>query len=291
MTDEENDVSVFVTGASGFIGSAVVRELCKRSIPVVAMSRRRLLSRPGVITCWVRDYTDFEVPEGAIVLHVAGESDVGAANLRGDLHFAAELQMATAICRSRAGRIIYASSAQVYGSADSAPHRPDGPAANSTPYALTKIGVERLVVDRAGVAARLSNIYGPGTSGTLIADIVAQIPGRGPLLLRETQSKRDFLWLADAARGLVDMALGTANGVYNLAYGEIHSAGEVARTALALSGGSAREIKVFAPNQKPSTIAVDISSMVEKFGWRPHVSLKDGLRELVAARIDELESR
>lgn len=281
MTDSATEFPVVVTGASGFLGGSVIRELLARGLPVLALSRRRIAFPDGVTSQTVSDYRSIELPQGSTVLHLAGEADVVAANRRGEKHVALEIALAAAVCDSAAGRIVFASSAQIYGDLREQPHRPDEAPENDTPYARAKIATERMIVERGGAAARLSNLYGPNASGTLIADILAQIPGTGPLRVREVASRRDHLWHADAARALTDMALGTASGIFNVASGRVQSVGEVAAAALRAAGEHDRPVVPAERPKNASVIALDISRTTEFFGWHPTTVLEEGLRHLI----------
>jgi UDP-glucose 4-epimerase len=278
MKSDAQPGPVAVTGASGFIGRAVIGELLFRGIPAIAVSRRTVERRDGVDVRRVESYRDIgDLPAGAATIHLAGEANVPAANRRGAPHVEDERGLARAVCGHAPGRVVYASSAQVYGDADSWPHGPDETPAGGTPYAEGKLAAERVVLERGGAVARLSNVYGPGKGGTLIADTLAQIPGTGPLRILDANARRDFLWIADAARCLVDMALGEAGGIFNLASGRALPAAEVAALALRLAGEGERPLEAKRDGATPSVIALDITRTTETFGWKPEVTLERGL--------------
>ncbi|NKB20043.1 MAG: NAD-dependent epimerase/dehydratase family protein [Alphaproteobacteria bacterium] len=280
-TDTSVTSIVAVTGASGFLGSAIIDELKARELAVLAISREEIMPQEGMQILNVPHYQDLAVPAGIPLIHMAGEARIAVANQSGDAHVEMETALAQSICNSGAGRIVYGSSARVYGDNSEAPHSPDEVLVKSSPYAEAKKAVENLVIQSGGVVARISNVYGEGMNGTLIMDVLAQIPGQGPLYLRDAQSRRDFLWVKDTARGLVDIALGKTTGIFNLGTGVTHSAEDVAQLALKAAGEANRPIHSTQPDTAPTSNTLEISDTTRAFGWRPETTLEAGLRCLL----------
>lgn len=291
MSSESFDTPVVVVGASGFIGRNVVAELRMREISVVAAARRALPTLDGVHNVSVEDYHELRVPNGAIVIHLAGQANVETANRSGEKHVSAEAVLARTFCDQCPSRIVFGSSGQVYGDNSTSAHAPDESLSGTTIYSKGKLAAERHILDAGGVVARLSNIYGPGMSGSLVSDILDQIPGKGSLRIRDAQPRRDYLWVADAARGLVDMALAKPAGIFNLASGEHYSAGEVAELALSIARQGDRQLQIVQPGNGASVIALDISDTTTAFDWSPRTSLKQGLRILLSEDDREIMHR
>lgn len=260
-----------VTGASGFIGRALVRALAGRGASVVAVTRSDTTT-PGAE--WVRlaDYRDTPCPDGATLVHLAEEANIPLAVARGDAHVADVRGCVGALAAKPFRRIVYSSSGQVY--------RAGGATA---PYIGAKRAAEEIVLRAGGAVVRLGNVYGPGMRHrTLIGDILRQIPGRGPVVIRSAAPRRDFLWIEDAAGGLAAIALGTAGGAFDLGSGESVSAREVARIALAAAGEAERAVVAeIEETEGEDDVRLDIAPTAAAFGWRPRVSLRDGLARLV----------
>jgi UDP-glucose 4-epimerase len=271
-------VTVVVTGASGFLGRAVVRALAQRSgVRVQPVSRQPIADG-------LRVHSYAETPHGDVLIHLAEEADrqkvaaLGAAYQSAAVHTVAEL-----LGRSYA-RVVYASSALLYGDASSRPHMPDDPVAVTDAYTRLKHTAEQAVLESSsGVVARLSNIYGPGMSSrNVISTILGQIPGSGPLTVMDTTSVRDFLWVDDAADAFVELATATtAHGIFNVATSVGTSIGDVARLALEIAGETGREI-VATRTGGASTIIADDVRMTREFGWKARVGLRDGLAYLLS---------
>lgn len=277
---------VVVTGASGFLGAAVVAELARRGANIIAVSRQAPPHRPGVAVVRLGDYHDTPAPSGAILIHLAEES---AADVVSDTNGSQATQLMGALLAKGYGRAIYASSAVVYGEGERRPRLPTDITAGSGPYVVTKLACEALVLNTPnGVVARLANIFGPGmTTGTVVDDILSQLaeeggPGRAPLIVQDPAPVRDFLWIEDAAAGLADMALGESVGIFNLGSGVGWSIGQLAATASRLAGQERRGVVAGSAREGRSHLVLNIAETKAAFGWRPRVSVEDGLRRMVA---------
>lgn len=268
---------VVVTGASGFIGRAVSKELRDRGVETLAYSRR--IERDSV---QVADYREISVPDGAVLLHLAEESRVDLVDA--DVAGAAESLLA-ALLSLGFGHVVYASSAVLYGDGSAVPHGPGDPVRTDTPYQTGKRNCETRIAAAGGMVLRLTNVYGPGMrDGTVFSDVVAQLGLTEPVTVRDAAPVRDFLWVGDAARGLADAALSEASGTYNLGTGIGTSVGELAGRICALAGEPGRPVRAQRPGGKPSCLVVDISETTGATGWRPEVSLERGLATMMAAR-------
>ncbi|MDA0654616.1 MAG: NAD-dependent epimerase/dehydratase family protein [Proteobacteria bacterium] len=261
-------MKIVVTGASGFIGGAVLHALADDAdIEAVPVSRRPL---PGGVR--VADYT--ESPSGDVLLHLAGDprADAGGAST-----------VMPSLFDGRYRRVVLASTAALYGDATATPHTPFDAIRTPSRYTAGKRADERRTLERGGVVARIANVYGPGMNpGTVVSDILAQIPGDGPLRIGNGAAVRDFIWVGDVAAGLVAMARGAADGIYNLGTGIGTAVADLARLALDLAGEPARPVA--AQSGSPSALVVDIGTTTGRFDWRPGIALADGLGQLLAAR-------
>ena len=264
--------TVVVTGASGFVGRALVRALAARGSDVLAVSRRAIAA-PGAAWVRIADYGETPCPAGATLVHLAEEATIPLAVARGEAHVAAVQATVAALAAKGFRRMVYSSSGQVYRAAADA----------TDPYIRAKHAAEAIVLAAGGAVVRLANVYGPGMRNrTLIGDIMRQIPGQGPLVIRSAAPRRDFLWIEDAADGLAAIALGSAAGVFDLGSGEIVSAAEMARLALAAAGEADRPVVAeIADEAADDVVALDIGAVRECFGWRPRVGIGEGLARLV----------
>jgi UDP-glucose 4-epimerase len=273
-------MTVVVTGASGFLGRALVAVLSARGERVVAVARRPLPALPGIEAVRVADYA--ETPRGDVLVHLAEPAALAAAEQAGAAHEEAMLGTLDRLLAGGFRRVVYGSSAVVYGDRLAHPRRPDEAPEPASLYARTKLADERMVLAAGGVAVRLANLYGPGMAASnVLSDVLRQLGNPGPVRVRDTAPVRDFLWVGDAAVGLAAIALGEATGVYNLGTGSGTSIDELARLLLEIAGKPRREIVATAPGDRPSTLVLDVEATDAAFGWRPQTSLASGLRMLL----------
>ncbi|KZD12191.1 NAD-dependent epimerase/dehydratase family protein [Oceanibaculum pacificum] len=265
---------ICVTGASGFIGRALSAALSARGHQVLACARRPFAAPVGVQVVTVTHYTD--APPADVLIHLAEPAAVPGDAIEGAV---------TATLAALAGRgyrrLVYLSSAAVYGDMEPYPRRPDEPARAENGYGRMKRAGEAVALAAEGVVVRLTNVYGPGMSqGTVIADILAQRAVPGPIRLRDLAPVRDYLWRDDAVAGLVAIAEGSATGVFNLGSGEAASVERLAQTCLRLWGREGDGAVATAPGDRASILRLDISETLRQFDWRPRIALDEGLARL-----------
>lgn len=272
-------MKIVVTGASGFLGRFVVRRLVSTAATVVPVSRRLM---PGVVQ--VSDYT--ETPTGDVLIHLAEAADRGNAERLGSIYEVEVFAGLSALLKKPYQHVIYASSAVLYGDHAQTPRNPRDTVFVNDAYTRVKHRAESAVLNSAGgIVARLSNLFGPGMSeGNVMRTILRQIPGVGPIRVRDTASVRDFLWVEDAADAIAKMAVGgKGHGVFNVGTGVGHSIGEVARVALGLAGQPDRGVVAMEPGQRASHLVLDVSDTVSRWRWSPVTLLEDGINSLLSA--------
>lgn len=195
--------AVAVTGASGYIGRAVVKALLQAQTPVVALGRRPV----GLGAPW-RKY-DLGEPiapdllEGVgAVIHLAAETDRGAAaDVEREVAAVKDLVGA---CRARGVRLVFVSSQTA---------QPEAP----TNYGRAKWLCEQVVLDAGGVVVRPGQVYGGDEAGLFgsLCRLVSKSP-LAPAFLPEP--KVQPVHVEDLARGLISCARDSAiSGVIEIA--------------------------------------------------------------------------
>jgi nucleoside-diphosphate-sugar epimerase len=263
-----------VTGASGFLGRAVVEELGRREQPVVAASRRRATFDVPVRALQIKDYADLEPPDsGSVLIHLAEPRDIQAAEAAGEDHVAATQRLLRALLARGWMHALYISSVVVHaGTLES----------NRSFYGMAKAACEFDALERGGGVVRLTNVYGSGmASNNVLADILSQVPGSGPLRVRDTSPVRDYLWVGDAARGIADAAQQRLRGTIDLGTGKGVSVGELAQLVLAITGEAGRPVIATAPQSERSELIVDTAPAVRRLGWKAATGLEQGLAALM----------
>jgi nucleoside-diphosphate-sugar epimerase len=307
MPDDEKGLAgqtVFVSGAGGFIGTAVVRALVSREASV-----RALAGAPGQVTLELPAevepvFADIQDQDtltrlatgAATALHLAGPPSVAAsfqAPLEyGRVHTGGTLAMLEACRAARVRRFVYLSSAEVYGCPGVEAVAEDHPLRPRSPYAASKAAAEHFVNAYGGmfgmesVVLRPFSVYGPGMPGhSVTATILRQALWEDEIALGDLASVRDYCFIDDVVEGILRAASvpGLGHQTFNLGTGVGTSVGDLACLAMRLT---ARELPVRSDPSRCRPAHIDIRRLVadgtaaaERLGWHPRVPLADGLKE------------
>lgn len=224
---------ILLTGASGFLGRQLADELRGRGLPFVTAGRshcdvRLDLGDPDSAGPALRGMqADLVIHAAALASLAACEADparADAVNHRGSRHLAEWAR----------GRIVLVSTDLVFdGSAP--PYASGVPPAPLGAYARSKARAEEAVRVAGGRVVRVPLLFGPSFDGRRGA--TDMIRSAGGALALFTNEHRTPLHVADAARGLVDLALaGAGPATLHLAGPERVSRFELGRRFLAASG-------------------------------------------------------
>lgn len=200
-------------------------------------------------------------------------------------------------------RLVYSSSASVYGDAVEEPMTEDHPFLNKNFYGATKIAGEamaRAFHHRYGlnvVGLRYMNVYGPRQDyqGAYIAVIMKMLDaidrGEGPTILGDGSEAFDFVAVEDCGRANVcAMKADTVDRFYNVGTGKRTSLKELAEMLLQLTGSN-QPIK-YAPRSQATFVRNRIGSpkrAKEEIGFEAKLELREGLKKLIEWRASHKE--
>jgi UDP-glucose 4-epimerase len=292
------DVRAVITGASGFIGRALVRHLMEHQWEVVAVDRHPFPD--AVHASLIIDVASPNALNGVLddrttVFHLAASADVAAsvANPRHDFDntFRGVFEVLEA-ARHAGSRVVFPSTASIFDPTNQLPLPERAFPRPSSPYAAGKLGGEAYchAYHRCyGLdvrIARLFSVYGTGMRRFAIHDIIRKIQQNSAELtiLGDGTQVRDYLFIDDAVRGLAMLATdGTAGEEYNLASGEPVQLLDLARTIADLMGYPAIRILTSGRSFAGDTARwyADITK-VRRLGFTPSVDLRSGLQRTIA---------
>jgi UDP-glucose 4-epimerase len=234
-----------------------------------------------------------------VVFYMAGSSTPVIAHADPGGSIASHLAPALAVCslvgKVRASRLVMASSGgTVYGIPERVPtdeRHPTRPVNLHGEHSLTLERYSRFFAAANGfdvTLLRYSNPYGPGQSsqggqGVIAAWCRALAEGEPLVLFGDPETRRDFIFVDDLVEATIRAAFDAPPDTYNVGSGVATSLREVI-DLLAQDPGS--PAAVLHEDQRPVDLPItqlDASLLSGLTGWRPRVSLEEGLRRCVEA--------
>ena len=310
-------MKVLVTGATGFIGSELVKRLRKQRHDVVSLvrytagGRYDYYGRGDVVMADLRDRETLDARvrevDPQVVFHLAAQSavaysfqnpvDVHCTNLLGTIALAEAARKCPAL-----RLFVHASTSEVYGRATVFPTPEDHPLGATSPYAVSKIAAEEYLRVLMGMGAlpvtivRPFNSYGRalvGNSHFVVERAITQALQGGKVHLHNPEPRRDFMFRDDhvAGYGLImnavdegrDLAGETINLTTGLSYRIDEMTMAVAEAVRRLMG---KEV-ICHFHREPdrpldiSRLEGDATRAWEVLGWVPEDSLETGIAKAV----------
>lgn len=298
-----------VTGGAGYIGSQTVRELVANGVEVVVVDdlstghAAALPAGASLVRASVADAGALaEALDGVdAVLHFAASIEAGESvtDPRRFWHnnLVETLVLLDAMVDAGVGRLVFSSTAAVYGDPDSMPIAEGAPLKPTNPYGQTKLAAEMAIADYAhaygirSVVLRYFNAAGADPSGThgpdhhhkthLITLCMEAAAGRIDRLevfgtdypTPDGTCIRDYVHVADLARGHVDalryLDVGDDDAVFNLGNGTGHSVREVVACAREVTGVEFEVVE--SPRREGDPVELVASSERARavLGWDP----------------------
>jgi GDP-4-dehydro-6-deoxy-D-mannose reductase len=296
------ELTIAVTGATGFVGGHLVRELTEHHHRVIGLGREPSADLDDYIEAdltrsWPR------IPPVDAIIHLAGLADVGASFGRPQEYIVANSAMVTHLgeyCLESGlrPRILGISTGAVYAPAGQSPLAEDFPLSTSSPYVVSK----RLVETQLGyyasrgldtVVARPFNHVGPGQrTGFLIPDLVAKVRAAmgaaTTVTVGNLATERDYTDVRDvvAAYRLLATTPRLAHDVYNVCSGRSVSGLRVLEIVRSALGANDLTTEVDATLLRPADSDVvigDADRLRTELRWMPTRSLEETIRDIVAA--------
>jgi UDP-glucose 4-epimerase len=301
--------TVLVTGGLGYIGSYVVRDLRERGWQVRVLDNRYRCDPTTAAELAALD--GVEVVEGDIryahmvesatqgveaVVHLAAvcmNKSIADPTESLDVNLMGTQNVLDAASRASVRRIVYASSASVYGNPTQLPMREDDKLAPITPYCVAKLAGEQMLdfyarrAKLSWLGLRFFNVYGPGQptdayyTSVVVTFLNRLAAGESPVIDGRGEQSMDFVHVADVAR-----AVGMA--VDSEATGELLNVGTGRQTTIAdLADLLIRSVGAdVEPQFRPREVLVarreaSIDRIAEVLGWHPTIELEQGLASVV----------
>ncbi|MDA3647014.1 NAD-dependent epimerase/dehydratase family protein [Saccharopolyspora indica] len=274
-----------VIGASGFLGSHLVRALTGAGIPVLRYTRQHPVLHDGSMDPMARAApVYFYVATGVNPGVAAAAPERVVEDERAFAAFLAQL-------RSRPDRptVVFTSSSTNYATATDPPYRENSPLAPESEYGAGKLRMERLLLAHADavrpVIVRLASLYGPGHRtdpghGVIAHWLTAAARGRALRVIGDGSIVRDFVHVADVVAAMLRIhRCPEVPDVLNIGSGVPVSLDRLLAEVVAVTGREPRIERSPGRGFDRAQLWVDISLASETLGWRPATDLATGLRQ------------
>ncbi len=308
------DLKVFFTGGAGFIGSHVVEELLKKETQVTVFDnfstgRKENLQHLSqnknlkLVKGDVLDQKELlkETKNFDLVFHFAAELEInkGIKEPISDLKVNAlgTLNVLEAMRKNDIDKLVYASSAGVYGQAQYLPQDENHPLDPQWPYGVSKLAGEKYctayynLYSLRTTCLRYSIVYGPREwyRRVLTKFIKRAVEEKPPIIFGNGQQTRDFVHVKDAVDATLKATTSKAEGhVFNVGSGVGTSINELAEIVIRFSG---KEMKPIHKDPKLGEIGrklgelidltLDITKASEMLSYKPNVDLETGIRNFI----------
>jgi UDP-glucose 4-epimerase len=294
---------VWVTGGAGFIGSHLAEVLLQAGYQVAVLdnlSHGRRENVPPEASFHLVDVRDEaalrQVLAGAppwAICHLAAQPSVPVSVERpaydAEVNVLGTVRLLELARRCGVAHFSFASTCAVYGDPLALPCTEESCARPLAPYGLSKWAAEQYLAwyGRNGgpriAVFRYANVYGPrqdaqGEAGVVAAFSAQMLRGEAPLIHGDGRQGRDFVYVEDVARAHVLALQHLAGGLFNLGTGQEVSVQGLFAALQGLTGFRR------APRGGPARpgdirrMVLDASRAAAELGWRPQVSLEEGLR-------------
>ena len=299
---------VVVTGGAGFIGSNIVGALFKNNDIIIIddLSSGRIenianFDNCSNVTFFQGSILDQELLERTfrgvdIVFHEAAISSVTrsiddpiSAN---EVNIKGTLNVLKAARNNKVKKVVFASSAAVYGDAPVLPVKEDMIPDLQSPYALTKLTGEyycRLFHELYGlptISLRYFNVYGPRQNPdseysavipSFIFNVLKSFP---PTIYGDGNQTRDFVFIQDVVQANIIAAESKATGVFNIGGGCSTSINELAQDIMGILGKNLQPVYKEPRVGEIRNSLADLT-LANSIGYNPKYTLEKGLRETI----------
>ncbi|GAB3167928.1 NAD-dependent epimerase/dehydratase family protein [Amycolatopsis sp. NPDC004378] len=288
--------SVVVTGGSGFIGRAAVRAFRDRGVPVTVVDRVPFPEDLDGVRVVTGDLRDAAVREEAVtagtagIVHLAALTSVLKSVELPEDTFADNVLVTQELLelarRREVPKFLLASTNAVIGNVGTATITPDLPLRPLTPYGATKAACEMLLSGYAGAygmttcALRFTNVYGPGMShkDSFVPRMMrAALTGGGIKIYGDGRQRRDLVHVDDVVRAILTAFDSGHTGRAIVGAGRSVSVLEMVEAVREVTGAELPVEHIEAPAGEMPAVVVDVSGSAATIGYRPSVSLVDGL--------------
>lgn len=298
-------MKILVTGGAGFIGKYLVESLSQNNTVTIYDNLEN--SSENSISPLIESGVDFvkgdilnykllqESSKGFdIVIHLAAKSDVTESTLHPEVTEKTNIEGTKNVLKccveNKVKKIIFASSAAVYGNSTTIPITEKSIPNPISPYGKSKLSGENIIKkihDKNNgkyIILRMFNVYGKGQnenySGVITKFVRNTMEGKPLVIFGNGEQTRDFVSIHDAVKAFDLAVKSEKNDTYNIASGKSLSINELSKHVLSLSKKEVEIIHLEKQKDDIENSLADISLAKKELGFMPTNLLKDELSSI-----------
>lgn len=302
-----------VSGATGFVGRALLDELGRTGIPVIRLTRKLLVSSDiaagddfvNIEQAWPAAYRPDCVVHLAARVHVMHDTAADPMAAFRKVNVDATMRVARAAAKAGTRRFVYVSSVKAIGEVSvSGPLAESDPARPIDPYGITKLEAEHALADfsrETGIEVAIIRpplVYGPGVGANFMSLMKAVSKGI-PLPLGSATAKRSLVAVENLASAIVACVThpAAAGETFHVSDDEDVSVAELIRLMAKALDTRARLLPVPVPALRAigavtgrrdviqrlvEPLQLDVKKIRSLLGWTPRLTVLDGLKQTAA---------
>jgi len=304
-----------VTGGAGFIGSNNVKFLIEHGHDVTILDNLMSGYRCNIERFGEVEFFEGDIRDDQLINKAASRADVIfhlAASVRNtrsiehpiedsEINILGTVRVLEAARRAEVRKVVFSSSAGIFGEITTLPIREDHPAEPTSPYGASKLGAEKICLAYAKlyplqcVCLRYFNVYGVNQRYDAYGNVIPifahrMLNGEPIIIFGDGEQTRDFVNVRDVVQAnyLASLQNGLS-GAFNIGSG---TRIVVNRLAELLSDTCGLELKVQHRPTRPGDVRhslADISAARVGFGYEPKAGMEDGLMEYLGLMRSEKE--
>ncbi|MFZ4619761.1 MAG: GDP-mannose 4,6-dehydratase [Bacteroidota bacterium] len=299
-------MNILVTGGAGFIGSNTVDALVLAGHTVTILDdfssgkQENVNAKAKVYKMDIQDAgveSIFRDEKIEVMVHFAAQMDVRKSVA--DPKFDASVNVLGFLNLMELGRkhglkkVVFSSTGgAIYGEQDYFPADEQHPMRPLSPYGITKLVTEKYLffykeiygIDH--VILRFANIYGPrqnphGDAGVVAIFSQKMIKGEQPIINGDGKQTRDYVFVGDVVQGVLLGLNYNGSDIFNIGTGIETDVNQLFSHIKTLTGSSCEEKHIPAKAGEQMRSVITSKKISEKLGWKPTVSLEEGLKRTV----------
>jgi UDP-glucose 4-epimerase len=317
-TEDLSGRRAVVTGGAGFLGSNIVDRLLELGAQVVlfddfSTGSERVVPQDETLEIVRGSVSDYDLVRSAlqdatVVFHEAARNIIQSMRDPHDdfeVNIGGTLNVLLAARDCGVDRVVYASSASIYGNPRYLPINEDDLTNALTPYSVSKFAGESYCkafyesYDLPTTVVRYSNVYGPGQSadnpycGVIAKFFESVMSGEPPKIHGDGEQTRDFTYIDDAVDATILAACTPrAEGqVYNIGTGRETTINELARMVVYVTGADVEPEHIDRRDiDNIRRRVLNIEKSRRELRWIPSFTLEQGLRHTYDWSVSQLKS-